>query len=109
LSMDISQLDALALLRADAERGQHPVTSSVDPTPRLTRWRHVGREMVDRTDGDYVRWADVVKFFPVIGSDLLCQHCAKQFCPNAEPMHFDKDGCPCCDADVARPDATEQS
>lgn len=37
---------------------------------------------------------------PAIGSDLLCAHCAKQFCPHEERMHFDKDGCPACEFEV---------
>jgi hypothetical protein len=73
------------------------MTSSADGRLSLTRYRHVGKTMVDRTDGDYVRWADVVAQLPAIGSDMLCEHCARQFCPHADPMHFDKDACPSCD------------
>jgi hypothetical protein len=72
-------------------------TTSTDANPRLVRYRHLGSKMVDRTDGDYVRWSDVKAFFPAIGSDLLCEHCAKQFCPYVDLMHFDKDGCPSCE------------
>ena len=33
----------------------------------------------------------------VPGSDVLCDECAKVFCPHAERLHFDKDGCPACE------------
>jgi hypothetical protein len=36
--------------------------------------------------------------FPAVGSDLLCPYCALQFCPHKDVMHFDKDGCPSCEA-----------
>ena len=36
----------------------------------------------------------------VYGSEVLCDACAKVFCPHGEPLHFHHDGCPAC-ADVA--------
>lgn len=35
---------------------------------------------------------------PQYGTDVLCESCAVVFCPHAERLHFDKDGCPQCDA-----------
>src|SRR4029434_2690869 len=34
----------------------------------------------------------------VPGSEVLCEACAKVFCPHGERLHFHHDGCPaCCD------------
>jgi len=34
----------------------------------------------------------------VPGSEVLCEECAKVFCPHGERLHFHHDGCPaCCD------------
>lgn len=33
----------------------------------------------------------------VPGSDVLCESCARVFCPHEDRLHFDKDGCPSCE------------
>lgn len=69
----------------------------LDPPP-IVGW-NVGDQGVPTPpspDGGPLR--NVAVELPVIGSDLLCAHCAKQFCPHGDPMHFDKDGCPACEA-----------
>lgn len=33
-----------------------------------------------------------------IGSEVLCEACAKVFCPHGERLHFHHDGCPACEA-----------
>jgi hypothetical protein len=32
----------------------------------------------------------------VPGSEVLCEACAKVFCPHGERLHFHHDGCPAC-------------
>ena len=33
---------------------------------------------------------------PAVGSEVLCEYCARVFCPHAERLHFHHDGCPAC-------------
>src|SRR4030095_12245954 len=35
----------------------------------------------------------------VPGSEVLCEACAKVFCPHGERLHFHHDGCPACSDD----------
>jgi hypothetical protein len=35
----------------------------------------------------------------VPGSEVLCEECAKVFCPHGERLHFHHDGCPACSDD----------
>jgi hypothetical protein len=35
----------------------------------------------------------------VPGSEVLCEACAKVFCPHGERLHFHHDGCPACGDD----------
>lgn len=37
------------------------------------------------------------------GSEVLCEGCARTFCPHGERLHFHHDGCPAC---VGRSEAT---
>lgn len=38
----------------------------------------------------------------VPGSEVLCEECAKVFCPHGERLHFHHDGCPACSEDNER-------
>jgi hypothetical protein len=42
--------------------------------------------------------ATIVDALAAIGSEVLCETCAKVFCPHGERLHFHHDGCPACDA-----------
>lgn len=35
---------------------------------------------------------------PPYGAEVLCETCAKVFCPHGEPMHFHHNGCPACES-----------
>jgi hypothetical protein len=43
---------------------------------------------------------DIVKNFHLLGENIPCSSdcvlCGYLACPNNEPLHFDKDGCPVC-------------
>lgn len=39
----------------------------------------------------------------VPGSDVLCESCARVFCPHEDRLHFDKDGCPSCEEPETEP------
>jgi hypothetical protein len=39
----------------------------------------------------------------VPGSEVLCEACAKVFCPHGERLHFHHDGCPACSDDESEP------
>lgn len=62
------------------------------------------------------RWAEALALVlgpqpveePVYGKEVLCESCAKVFCPHGERLHFHHDGCPAC-SEEERPEAPNEA